>query len=196
LILILNLEVFIIVKEESKMLKRNVVIIVLTAVFITLPLAYFALKPTYFAEILLSQQAQSVVQIQSKKTFTKVDGDGRAFFEFRASTSLANGSKVTFEIKPDADPQYHPQGKGFKVDNGMIVGICQLASKEWPLHQNEKYIFHIVNVNQQEIMHGEIIAMVYSIAGSSQLVIGFIGLLASILQIIQALWQPKEQIAP
>ena len=174
-------------------LDRNLVALILTAVCVTAPLAYFGFRPIYLADVSLISDSESGAQLSSKSAFTRVDGDGVAFFDFRAVVPGTTSKVLFLEIRPAAVPTFYRQGDGFRVVNGISSGVGQLGSKQSPLHQDERYSFRFVDASGQLLIDGKILVNVHAIAGISQLAILLIGFFASILQIVVTLWPRRAR---
>ena len=173
-------------------LNRNVVALVLTALCVTGPLAFFGYRPIYLADISILPSSETQAQLYSKSAFTRADDDGVAFFDFRAAVPSATTQVVFLEVRPAAEPKFYRQGNGFRIAGGVAAGVGQLGSKQWPLHQDEQYTFRLVDSSGASFMDGKIIAKVHAVAGSSQLTILLIGFFASVLQIVVTIWPKRD----
>ncbi len=171
-------------------INRNVVALVLMAIFVTIPLAYFGLRPIYLTEISVQERSSHNTRLVSNVSFTRTDDNGVVYFDFQAFTNEPNAKLLYFEIRPAVEPKFYRQGAGYKVVEGMVSGVAQLGSKQWPLHQDEQYYFRLVDSKERILIEGRIMAKVYPVAGISQMAILLIGFFASILQIIVTIW-PK-----
>ena len=90
---------------------------------------------------------------------------------------------IKMEISPDEENKWYLQGTGYRVIDSVFIGKFQLGSKEWPMKKNQHYLFRLTSDNGQLLAQGEIDARVHKIYGTESILLIFVTLLASIVQI-------------
>lgn len=176
------------------MVDRNKIALLATALFVTLPLVVLSFDSKYLAAISLQPVSEEKAQVPCKSTLTEVDGSGRAFFDFRSTVLGAVDEVLFLEIRAIAERDYRRQGDGYKVvRGGMVSGIAELGSIEWPLRGDEEYRFRLVDGRGSSVLDGTILARVYSVDRPQRSAVVAIGVLASILQILVTFW-PRRSV--
>jgi hypothetical protein len=168
------------------MFKTKTFWVLLTALLITMPLMYFSIRPVYLVEVVTQPTSEARAQVLSKQVLTRPDGNGVIFFDFRALVGSASGERLYLEIRPDTEPTFYRQGDGYRIINGVAEGVAQLNSPKWPVHQDENYTFRLIDASGAPWLEGAILARVHALSGTAPWLIGAIGLLASVLQILSA----------
>lgn len=172
---------------------RNKLALLATLAAVSAPLLVVGLRPAYLATVSIQPRSEAQLQVLSKESLTRVDGAGVAFFDFLASTDLPTGGMLQLLIRPVADPEFHPQRNSYPIDGGMVEGVAELGSRDYPLRQDEDYAFRVVDSDGKSVLAGHIFASVHPILDASQWLIVAIGILASVIQIVVAFWpRPTE----
>jgi hypothetical protein len=177
---------------------RNSLALLLTVLFVTIPLSCLSLNPDYYAKITIQPLSEAKIQVVNKEVFTRLDGGGAASFVFMANILYDKdlyhnpNNTVLLEIKPESSNIFYKQGDGYSAIDGNIIGIACLGSKQWPLHKNEQYEFRLTNTNGACLLYGKIMANVYTVASCNHWVLLVISIFASILQIAVTFWPSRK----
>jgi hypothetical protein len=154
-------------------------------VMVTGPLLYWASHPLRVVEVYL--QPLPGGRIVLPRTVAVTRSDGRvAYVDWYGETLDNTIERVTLEIHPDTHPTFIQVGT-YDVRNGEVRGVLPLGSQEWPLVEDARYTFRLVDSNGRVVLEGRILADVTTVAGGDQSAIAAIGLLASVIQILEAL---------
>jgi hypothetical protein len=114
-----------------------------------------------------------------------VDSVGRAFIEFRAILPTAKNAKFELGLRPQAEPITYVQDQCCSSNSeGIISGILQLGSKQYPLHQDERYSFVLMQ-SKERVMQGEILSRAYKLADANYWFLLLVGIVASAIQIVE-----------
>lgn len=167
---------------------RNELALLATLAVVSAPLLFVGLRPAYLVTISIQPRSEAQLQVLCKESLTRVDGAGVAFFDFLASTDLPTGGRLQLMIRPVVDPEFHIQRILYPIDGGMVAGVAQLGSRDYPLRQDESYTFRVVDTAGRAVLDGHISARVHPVLGASQWLIVAIGILASVIQILVAFW--------
>jgi hypothetical protein len=172
------------------MFDRNKIALLATVAVVSVPLVAVGLRPGYLVAISIQPRSEEQLRVLCKESLTPIDGSGVAFFDFRASTNLPTGGKLQLQIRPDADPTFHQQRYSYSIDNGMVAGVAELGSVDWPLLQDEGYTFRVIDANGSSVLDGRIVARAHPLLNANQWLIIAVGVLASVIQIVVTFW-PK-----
>lgn len=177
------------------MFKKLTPWILVMALLVTAPLLWFSWRPLYLVEVLIQPTSEARGQILVRQILTKADGNGVVFFDFRALVGSDVGEFLFLEIRPAAEAKFYRQGDGYRVVDRIVSGVAQLGHPDWPVHQDEKYTFRLVATGGIPLLDGTILAKAHPISGTSPWVLAAIGLLASVIEILRALWLPTPKPA-
>jgi hypothetical protein len=165
------------------------------AVFVTAPLVYVASKPVRVVEVSIQPEDDSAAHVLSRGIVSRSFG-GPVFFDFRADVRDQSIERVALQIRPNNEPTFRTQDppNGYPVDGGIARGTAQLGSTGAPLEHDEQYSFRLVRLSGGSpptpgtgvLAEGRILARVAEVAGPDRLMIAAIGVLASIIAILQA----------
>jgi hypothetical protein len=168
------------------LLRKPLVWIFATAIFVTCPLGYFALHPSYLAEISVVPNANSLAAIPCNFSSVRVY-NGVAQFEFNAEVANPSTQKVKLSIQPAMVKESFDQPI-ISVNDGIARGAVQLGSEEYPLNRYTSYWFRLEDSgNSQLLSSGSIMVNATEITGGSSKIILICGLLASVFQIVQGI---------
>lgn len=162
--------------------KRKYVVIA-TALFVTAPLLYLALKPINLINVQVRPLHNNAVRILSADTVVRSDNTNVVFFEFRALVEDESIKEVKLSIRASGEPIYNEQQKPH-VSNGFVLVTAQLGSTEYPIRQTEDYNYLLMKDDNNILSEGRINVQVEQIAGSETWLIAGIGIFASLLQIL------------
>jgi hypothetical protein len=165
------------------------------AIFVTAPLVYVASKPNRIVEVSIQPEDDTAARVLSRGVVARSYG-GPVFFDFRAEVRDPSIEHAALLIRPEAIKEFYMQDEpnGYPVDNGIARGTAQLGSAEFPLQHDAQYSFRLVRMSSGVLpppgtgvlAEGIIFARVTEIAGPDRLMIGVIGVLASVIQILYA----------
>jgi hypothetical protein len=168
-----------------------------TALLITVPLWYYAARPVRMVQIQLSPTFTASGHLPCAVSNTRVNA-GPAFFQFDIEGLATNVRRVALSIVPDNGKSFVLQDRGLPVQNGRASGRAQLGSDDYPITQASGYTFQLVDVDTNTtLMQGLIFAHVDELAGPTPWTLALIGLLASIIQILETVRRqdPRTQEA-
>jgi hypothetical protein len=150
---------------------------------ISAPLFLFA-ESSYLAETRIDAD-EGIGTIISRHDLVKVDGMGRAYIEFRALLPNTKDGKFELGVRPQAELRTYRQESccTFSGD-GVITGVIQLGSKEYPLHQDERYSFKLTRADTP-IMGGGILSKAYRLADADYWLLLFVSIIANVVQILE-----------
>lgn len=156
------------------------------SLFITGVILVFALKPSILLyEVQLAVDNQRGVQFPNKNWIITPDSDGIVNFNLMGTVENRGIDMVKFEISPNEEGKWYLQMNGYRVINNTFIGKAQLGSREYPMVKDQHYGFRLLTQDNASLLaQGTITAKVHKIYGTSSLLLIFITLLASILQII------------
>lgn len=167
--------------------------LIATALLVSAPLIYLSVRPAYFVDIFVQPDSEAQAQVLSRRILARADDNGVVFFDFRAVVESPLISRVFLEIRPAAEPNYYPQWKdGVPVVKRVASGVAQLGSPKWPLHQDEQYMFRLVDPNRAPLVEGAVTANAHAVSGASPWLLAAIGLVASVVQLLSVLWPGEE----
>jgi hypothetical protein len=157
----------------------------LFAVMVTGPLLYWASHPVRLVEVYLQPLQGGRVLLPRTVAITRSNGRV-AYVDWYGETLDSTLERVTLEVHPEAHPTFIQVGT-YDVHNGEVRGVLPLGSQEWPLVEDARYSFKLVDLGGRVVLEGRILADVTTVAGGDQAAIAAIGLLASVIQILEAL---------
>lgn len=173
-------------------MNRSSIGLLAAIIALSTPIIYLEMHPKYFATVSLAPNIKPSVTLQLTQAFVRVDGYGRAFFQFRASSLNSKNEQLALGIRPDSEPNFYQQKNCCSSDaNGTISGIAQLGVSEYPLHQDEQYDFQLSDSSDPKttILDGKIIVVVYRLMDSERWIILAIGIVASMIHIVDWVWR-------
>jgi hypothetical protein len=148
------------------------------------PLVLFS-QSTYLAEVTITAGPGSSGTIVSPHDLVKVDGIGRAYVEFHALLPTAKGMNLELGVRPQTEAITYFQNYCCSSNSeGVVSGIVQLGSKEYPLHQDERYSF-VLTQSKEQVMQGEILSRAYKLADAGYWPLLLVSILASAIQIVE-----------
>jgi hypothetical protein len=157
-----------------------------TAVLVTVPLMALALQPVKIVEIDLAPSLIRSGHLPCTVATTRVRS-GPAFFQFVVEGLAADVHKVRLHITPDGIKESFPQDD-YPVQDGRASGRAQLASDQYPLSQDERYMFRLTDADSDAtLMEGTVLVGVEELAGPAPSILALIGVLASVIQIVEAM---------
>lgn len=174
------------------------IIIVLLMFVVTSVSAYLYFFPSYSYVLQISVEPRSGIsgiEMRRDKVVVISKGKEPIFFDI-AGEVKPSISKVSLWMHPPNQPD---QKRGdFDVSKGSFLGTVQLGSAESPITSDENYSYKIDDFYNKNdwLSEGNIQVQVKAvISGTNPLImiiIGAIGLLASVLQILQFFAQPRS----
>jgi hypothetical protein len=129
---------------------------------------------------------QNGLRFLSTDSLVRSDGRSPVFFDLITFVEDPAVTHVELQIRPITGSEWFSQGQ-FEVSKGLVIGTAQLGSSSYPLRTTERYTFQLRNNSGKVLSDGSIVASAYEIAGANRWIIGGIGLVASILGILQRL---------
>jgi hypothetical protein len=95
-------------------------------------------------------------------------------------------NQVQLYIRPTTVKASFGQG-AWRVQRGVVRGVVELGSSDWPLEEDESYSFRLASADDDDrtLAEGTIIARVSDLAVRPGGALLWIGLLASLIQILQ-----------
>lgn len=164
--------------------KKINLISLISSFFVTGVILIFVIKPSaLFYEVQLVVDNQKGVNFSNKNWIITPDSDGIVNFNLMGKVENGNINLCKFEISPNEEGKWYLQMGGYQVIDKMFIGKAQLGSKEYPMERDQYYGFRLTQDNGSLLAQGTITAKVHKIYGTSSLLLIFITLLASILQI-------------
>jgi len=144
----------------------------------------------YLVEITLQADAESYARLIARDLSTR-SIDGVALFEFQAEVFDPRVVQVALDIRPGPDPNFYRQQCG--VANSVVRCVAQIGSASFRLVDDQDYWFRLVQTtgdvsgSSGELLFGKMVARVTRLARVDQWVLVMVGLLASVIQIVEAL---------
>jgi hypothetical protein len=158
----------------------------MTAGLVTGPLVWLSLMPVLLVVVEVRPRSENGARVLSTTTLLRTDGSGPAFLDIRALLDDENVSAVDLALRPALEDHFYSQSS-LSVSGRLALGTAQLGSSEWPLRRDEQFTYRL-SANGSIVSEGEITTTVYRIAGSDPRVIAGIGILASLMQILGAVF--------
>jgi hypothetical protein len=152
-------------------------------------IAWLSLSGSALAVVSLTARDTARAHLLEPQRLTMLDGDGVGHFEFAAEVPDVQATTVFLDVLPIQEGQPHTQGQGFAVDGTSVHGMVQLGSPEWPVRGPELYRFTLRDSSGHTFLKGDISVQVYPLAAPDANLAMFIGLLASVLQVMVLFWE-------
>jgi len=176
---------------------RNKLALLATMLAVSVPLIFLGLRPGHIVAISIQPRNEGQLRVLCRERLTPVSGAGVAFFDFQASSDLPSGNRLQLQIRPDAEPNFYPQRQPYVVDNGIVTGVAELGSRDWPLKQDESFTFRVVDASGKSVLDGRIEARVQPTLNVNHWIIIAIGVFASVIQIVVVFWPvPDDRVQP
>lgn len=163
--------------------KKVKIIGLVLSLCVTCIILFFFIKPKILFEVKLLVDRQSGINFSNKNWLIRPDSDGIVNFNLMGTLENKNIHQIKFEISPDEGSKWYLQGDSYKVIDNMFIGKAQLGSREYPMEKDQHYGFRLIQDNESLLAQGTINAKVRKIYGTSSLLLIFITLLASTVQI-------------
>jgi hypothetical protein len=167
------------------------ILILASALFITIPLVYLAFSPINLIHVQVRPVQNYGTRILSTDILMRSATTTVVYFDFKALVDSSSISKIRLSIRPSAESEWYEQE--YVVAQGLAMGVAQLGSEKFPVKQREQYTFRLTSTDGSMLSDGQIQAEVDHIAGSENWIIGGIGILASVLQIIYAILETRRK---
>lgn len=165
---------------NNRSLLSLIVSLVLTAV-----ISVFVLNPSSsFYEVQLVADHQRGVNFSNKHWVISPDSDGIVDFIVMGRVETSGIKQCKLEISPREEGKWYLQTGGYSVIDNMFIGKAQLGSKEYPMEKDQHYGFRITYNNGRLLSQGTISAKAHRVYGTTSLLLIWVSLLASILQIL------------
>lgn len=158
-------------------------LLALTVALVTAPLAVLALRPMQLTVVAVRPNESGTVRMLTSDVLVRQDVPGAVFFDLRARLAPAGTRTVTVEVRPSEVGKWYTQLPA-PVDDGFMVATVQLGSADAPLTKDEWYAYRLRDQKGAVVADGRIAASVYRIAGADRWIVGTIGLVASVLQLV------------
>jgi hypothetical protein len=157
----------------------------LAIVTVTWPLAYLSATPVRFVEIYLAPRASGAIRVESTVAVARSSGR-TAVMDFYAQTDDPGIARVVVQLRKSTSSAF-VDAATFDVDRGVIRGVLQLGSPASPVGAHEVYSFRVVAHPSNDIdAEGQLVVVMTTVAGAGQTVILTIGLMASLIQILES----------
>jgi hypothetical protein len=158
----------------------------LVAGAITTPLVWTAVRGQRLVEIYVLPASEDAVRITCKSLIARTT-DGVASFDFCAEVVDPRVKDVVLSIRRAQDLNFRDQ-EGFPTQDGHVHGVVHLGLTGAPLTGDETDAFRLVDRSGGDVLlDGQIVARVSELVEGPRWFILAIGLLASIIQIVQTL---------
>jgi hypothetical protein len=117
------------------------------------------------------------------------------FVDFKALAQTRTDSLFLLEVRPMFERLPRRQLECCRVQGGLAAGVVELGSSEWPLRHDQEYTFGLTALDGSLISDGKVITKVHAIATLPPWILVFLGVLASIIQILQVGlgWNPDSR---
>jgi hypothetical protein len=166
-----------------------------TGILVTAPLLWYASRPVRLVEIHLVPSYAPSAQIPCKTITTRTHG-GPAFFDFTVENIAPEVHKVTLQVTPESNKASFKQSDDYPVENGRASGRAQLGSDAAPISHDEGYSFRLSDKDvDATLVAGSIFARVDEVASPSPWMLGALGTLASMIQVLSSISRGRQQQA-
>jgi hypothetical protein len=178
---------------------RNVAALI-TALVIAAVLARFVRQDHRIAAIRVSQEARrrdppaAAERVLVRNMLATVRPDGVLYFDFVADVRYATDDTLTLEIRASEDSEFRVQRRGFAVSGGVVSGVAQLGSDHWPVGDGKSYSFRLRDRQGTVLLDGDIYAQVFTIQGPQDELVAWIGLAASLVEVLLAAWAGIDEL--
>jgi len=152
-------------------------------------IAWLSLGGSIFAVISLTARDTSRARLLEPQRLAMADGNGVVHFVFAAEVPDVQTARLFLDVLPIQEGRVQTQGQGFAVDGTTVHGMVQLGSPEWPVRGSELYSFTLRDASGHTFLKGDISVQAYPLAAPGADFAMFIGLLASVLQVVQLFWE-------
>lgn len=170
----------------GKIMNRRLSMIgIVSSLFVSGVILVFAIKPsTMFFEVQLTVDNQKGLTFSNKSWIITPNSNGIVNFNLMGTVENKDIAFVKLEISPNEEGKWYPQTGGYRVIDKTFIGKAQLGSRQYPMERDQHYGFRLLAQDGAGLLaHGTITAKVHKIYGTSSLLLVYVTLLASLLQI-------------
>ncbi len=161
--------------------------VLLVAACVSAPLIIWATNPVQLVQVYVQPDAEDDAWIVSKATVVRATR-GQVAFDFEAMTTDTSVTQASLVIRLNGTRHPQNDSPSVRVIDGTIKGVATLGSPEAPLDDDANYTFSLISrPDGMTLLDGRIIADVTEIAGAERAYLTAVGILASAIQIAQAL---------
>lgn len=159
-----------------------IALIVLT---VTVPLIYWSLTPIRLVVVVIQPDRDGgEPRLRSRLVLTTSNGTS-AYVDFTCESSDPALKALTVLLRSSGDREFHPAGT-LEARGGLLRGVVQLGRSERPLSDHEVYTFRLADGTGNVLMDGTILPRGTTVAGRDQALVLTVGILASVIQILEA----------
>ncbi|MCA1614568.1 MAG: hypothetical protein LC800_10650 [Acidobacteria bacterium] len=151
-------------------------------------------------QIGIDPRDETGVMMRRDKVIVINNGKGPIFFDVAGNLANTSVSEVSLRLRGPKDPGFRAPIK-FPVSNGVFIGVVQLSSAESRDLSDTDYTYELYSGNNNSHLSDgyirlQVKAVVSGASPWSMVVIGGVGLIASLLQFFQFFIQRDEAAKP
>ena len=168
----------------ARAVRTQAIVLLVSASVTALLLLWFVARPARLATVrLVPVSMEGLRYLSSATTARSSSGVVRCEFFGFARDSL--DASVRLEVNPEQEDAWYEQAPP-QLEGQLIVLRFQLGSQRWHLGSSQHYSFRLMEHNDRLLAEGAVEVAQQRIMGTDNWLILAIGLLASVLQVAEA----------